>query len=593
MSLRKRRNLVLLAVIHLLVLAAFLPGCKEGTQTSPVSSLFSDIGQNQATIDLSQNDNAIHTILGTVVSKNNNEKLENVIVKIFYESQLVATTKTTSDGTFYFSKLPPGIFDLSFTLDAYKDATYVIRILDDGTLSPTSPEVKLEATNQADIVIKATIEGTAVLSGTSDKIANLNVELLDTNSGKLITNALTSSTGQFSFSDQSVGSYTVRVGANSQYTINTAIFEVRGDGVVIPKSAFISMKAKEIDSFAIEGYVKSQAKEALPNFEVTLYKNYDERLKAEVDNNENPTRTTGEGKFFFDGIKDPGTYFLIVSGENSVTSDPYPIRIMADRTVSPSTIEIPVIRDDSVSPTTISGTIYDAFTGGPLEYTNVKIAGLNTATTDKNGKFIVPNMVPGVYSLEISKFGYETLVTSFQIKDNNTTVPTALSYPLLHTMRTGYGSLAGRFVDETSGEGITDLIVRLYPWVETTKKDYVTKTKIVDGVPKTEDVEVTETAWEIGSSFILTTKTSDLGDGSIPNLAGSFKLTHLAPGHYVIYITSETSAPSLTTETRTGSYFPWASINRNYPGFKSEIRNLEVIAGQTTYWTNFEQAYNK
>jgi hypothetical protein len=123
MSLRKRRNVVLLAVLHFLMLAAFLPGCKEGTKTSPVSALLTDMDENLTTIDLSQAENSVHTVLGKVVSKNTSEKLDNVTVKLLFENQLVSSSRTTSEGTFYFAKLPPGIYDLTFSKDLYKDSS--------------------------------------------------------------------------------------------------------------------------------------------------------------------------------------------------------------------------------------------------------------------------------------------------------------------------------------------------------------------------------------------------------------------------------------------------------------------------------------
>jgi hypothetical protein len=56
-------------------------------------------------------------------------------------------------------------------------------------------------------------------------------------------------------------------------------------------------------------------------------------------------------------------------------------------------------------------------------------------------------------------------------------------------------------------------------------------------------------------------------------------------------MTNSLSEPLKTAESR-GGYFTWDVPNKAADaGFKTEIRGLEVLAGQTTYWTNYEQEY--
>lgn len=585
MSLRKRRNLVLLAILHFILLASFLPGCKEGTKSSPVSALLTGLEQTQPTIDLADSSDAVHTIVGSVVSQNTGEKLANVTVKLFLESQLAGTTKTTSDGQFYFSKIPPGIYDLSFTTTAgdYKTAVYVVRILEDGTMSPASPEVKLAATNPEQIKVQAKIEGEVLVSGTGTKLANVNVELED-GSGNLISTALTGAAGQFSFTNLGTGTYNIKAGKASIYVETQQIVTIRDDGVVSPRYSIISLTTKPIESFSITGFVKNQNTNTLANLEVKIFDDPELRIASAQ-----PTRTTGEGKFFFENLKDAKIYFLQVSaGTNSSQSEAYPVRVLADGTTSPTIAEIFVTRDESVQMTNVFGKIYDAFTGGPLEYVTVKIAGNNVSITDKSGIFTASDMIPGTYKIELSKFGYETLTSSFQVQEDGSTIPASLSYPLLHNMKTGYGSIVGRLVDETTGEGIQNLTVRLFEWVQVTK----TGLKYIigpDGLPTGETKEVSETDWQWKPNVLLTSKTSSAADTSNPDLVGSFKLTHLEPGHYIVYIASGYTVPTTVSESR-GGYFTWDVPNKG-PGFKAEIRDLVVEAGNTTYWTNYEQTH--
>jgi len=57
------------------------------------------------------------------------------------------------------------------------------------------------------------------------------------------------------------------------------------------------------------------------------------------------------------------------------------------------------------------GTVKDAQTKEPLVRANVLLVGTNLgAATDANGKFVILNIPPGVYSVRVSLIGYETVV---------------------------------------------------------------------------------------------------------------------------------------------------------------------------------------
>lgn len=598
MSLRKRHNLVLLAVIHLLVLAAFLPGCKEGTKTSPASVLLNS--SEQAEIDLSQLDDATHAISGKVVSKTTSEKLDNVSVNLFFESKLAGVTKTTSDGTFYFAKLPPAIYDLSFSKDAYALASYVIRIMTDGTLSPSSPEVALAPTTGE--TIKATLEGNVIFKETNQPLANLNVELFSENNDIPIKSSLTNSLGNFSFTDLQIGSYTAKIGKDSAYAPKDQEFKVYNGGIVSPKLAIVTLETmtSATYSISISGYVKAQTNESIPSFKVTLYNDFLASISTSLPGN--PTQATGEGKFFFENITVPGMYFLVASAASFTTTEPFAIRILPDGTTSPANIEIPIIRiTDEANKCNISITINDAFSGGPIEYANAKINGFDVATTDLNGKFKV-NLLPGTYKIEIAKFGYEALSSSFLVE---ATASMSLTYPLIHSLKIGYGSIAGRYVNTECGSGISSATVYLYKWILTEKTYWdiaytASETWIYTGL------QSKISKWELESENpILITKTGTASDLT-PEYQGSFKLTHLEPGKYLVYITETGKKPVIQPPTYTLHNEPaivempldkhdldaglyWRTLVKDKEGFV--IYNLEVEAGNTTYWTNYEQAY--
>ena len=59
--------------------------------------------------------------------------------------------------------------------------------------------------------------------------------------------------------------------------------------------------------------------------------------------------------------------------------------------------------------TKISGKVFDKYTGKPIEFANVSIVekGLGS-TTDSTGFFVINNLNPGIYNLQVSFIGYQT-----------------------------------------------------------------------------------------------------------------------------------------------------------------------------------------
>ncbi|MEW6712101.1 MAG: hypothetical protein AB1403_19940, partial [Candidatus Riflebacteria bacterium] len=129
-----------------------------------------------------------------------------------------------------------------------------------------------------------------------------------------------------------------------------------------------------------------------------------------------------------------------------------------------------------------------------------------------------------------------------------------------------------------------------YKWVLTTKKAELLDYVDANNVPHYKTI--TETDYEYVPPVILTSKTSaETEVNVVPEYTGSFKLTHLEPGKYLVYLTSSSSEPAKTTENR-GGYFSWNVPNKALDaGYQTEIRALEVVSGQTTFWTNYEQEY--
>jgi hypothetical protein len=589
MSIVKQNNFLVFLFLAAIAVILSISGCKEGTEKSPVSSLLTDMDSSNYLIDVSESEDATHIITGLVSSQNTSENLGNIDAKLLLNKQLVATTKTTSDGRFYFSKLPPGLYEIVLTSsdDSYNKTTYIVRILDDGTTQPEAPVVNLELTNPGTAPINAKIEGEIIDSSSGTKLSNINIELVKSD-GTLHSTALTNANGYFYFDNlTSAEVYTIKAGKASNFTEEQQNVTIRNDNVVSPRYLIMRLSTKPIEKFSISGTVKTPENQAIINAEVKIFDDIDLTISSAQ-----ATRTTGDGTFIFDELSEPKIYYLkVIETSSTEASQVYPIRVLANGETSPELAAISVSAKDNIVTYDISGMIYDVFTGGPLEYVSIKFDNESSFLTDKNGLFLAKNVLPGNYSLSINKYGYETTKATFSIENDGTTRPNKLSFPLTHTLKSGYGSIAGRFINIDNGEGVANLFVRLYKWKLYSQEKYVTIFN--NGNPT--DVLVTATGYGYDDALVLTTKTSNPNNTELSNeLAGSFKLTHLEPGKYLVYITSSSSEPAPTTYStlKSSATFNWPIPNTlTDAGFKAEIRSLEVLARQTTYWTNYEQEY--
>jgi hypothetical protein len=583
MAFSKNKFLISMVPILFAILAIFLPGCKEGTESSPVSALLT--GSNQPTVDLSQTTDgpAEYKIEGTVISKTSLEKLANINVSLLYNGALAKQTRTTSEGKFFFFKIPPGLYDVvaATNNDTYEELSYVIRILEDGTMSPATPELALEnktVTSTGPIKVKLT--GKVLDSSNKTPVDNIVVELYSENT--LLKSTVTTGEGKYFFDEIASGLYRLEVAKDSQLYVQKSItVNVLPDGTVSPPSPEVFLSTKTFENYTISGFVKTQSNEILKNLRINIRK----------DSQTGPilasTFTTGEGKFFFQNLSSGLYYITAEAGPTTLESDIYPVRILSGGEMSPKTPEILVSQNSQIQARTASGIITDAFSGAPLEYAVCTIEGSSNCITDKNGKFVFPNLLPNLYKMTVSKEGYQTLNTSFKIEENGTTEPATLDFQLVHEIRSGYGSIVGRIIDETKDpvEGRPNLIVRLYSWKKVTKSD-----TFLDGNGK--PYTVTETGYETDGGLYLSTKTLDVGPNDPQDQKGTFKLTHVGPtsdvDQYLLYIGTGLSTPNLIYENRPSSLFTWRTIDPSDAAYIHGVRNVTVVSGKTTFYTNYD-----
>ncbi len=559
--------------ILLAIFGIVLVGCKEGTENSPVSKLLTGSDVTTQTVNLTQvaEGPAEYSIEGTVVSKTSLEKLSNINVALYYSGSLAMQTRTTSEGKFFFFKIPPGLYDLVAGNGdtTYASTTYVVRVLDSGKMSPEAPEIQLDKLAQptsGPVLVK--ISGQVYSADSRSPVDNMPVELWSNDA--ILKSTVTSGEGKFFFESIASGLYRIEVAKDSQfYQQKSVTVNVLSDGTISPPSPEIYLTANTFESFTISGFVKTQSNEILSNLRVDIRKDSSTAPILST------TYTSGEGKFFFQNLTSGMYYIKAAAGTTTTESSLYPVRILSTGEMSPAQAEILVSTSQTVVSKDIKGNIYEAFTGSPLEYAVCKIEGISNGITDKNGDFSFTELLPNIYKMEISKNGFETLSISFKLNADGTTQPSKLYYPLVHSLRSGYGSIVGRLVDEATETGRPNLIARLYVWE---------KTKKSNGGTEFEEYEIT--------GLTQTTKTLDADSTDKLDQKGTFKFTHLGPTgatkKYALIITQTLTQPLFKQIDYGHTGLSWTVPDLSDPNNLFTLTGFEVEAEKTTFYTNYE-----
>jgi len=429
--------------------AAFLPGCKEGTKSSPVSALLVPDSQAGYQSSLADMPGAIHTISGIVASQKTSESIASILVKLFLNKQEAAKTWSTSDGQFYFSKVPPGLYELEFSSidEIYATATYVIRVLENGTTQPAAPLVKMITTNPDRLKVQAVIEGEVILEQVGTKLANINVELEDF-AGNLVSAALTSSNGHFSFAGIGTGTYSIKAGKASIYAVTPQAVEVSADGVVSPRYSVISLSVPPAEQkYSIVGTVVSQStNEKLGNVVAELWQ------ATRIDF----TRTTSDGQFFF-ARHAPGLYDI-----RFYTDEYHPatltILILEDGISMPATPVI-ALSPSNVDVFSFNGRVTDAKSGMGLSNIEVSIrregafVDLGSKMSLSDGAFSFQNLPEGNYyvTAAANSTTHTKAILLLTIKNDGTTLPAFLEFKLAQSTFIA----TGRVTDLKTGSAVS------------------------------------------------------------------------------------------------------------------------------------------
>ena len=430
------------------------------------------------------------------------------------------------------------------------------------------------------------ISGLVMDSATNEPMTNIYVQLnyYDSNDNKhFVKGELSAYDGSFTFSGLDNGTYSVNITKD-----NYDVEQPTNKCFVSNGSAFdnyiLYLKAKSTNTtsetkFAdmIKGKVKHSDGSSAANTTIYLSK------EKNGSSDDKESLIMGDGSFSFFNVEANSTYYIIVNELDKDGNKPvYPIGIDKEGNVVPTDIVITVnVKENPNKVNNVTFKITSAYTGASLELATIKLNGENYGTTNIKGELSIDELPIGTYNIEVSKESFETMITSRPLSTSNS--GKTISLTMVEDTKDGYGSITGRYVNTESqnnvGKGIPNYYVRLYRMIERTQKN---------NDPLTNK---TETWYDVDKSFILTTKTANDSDSS--GLEGSFKLTHIEPGYYQLYIASSTAIPETEERSQVYSNFTWTQLVKN-PDDKTTIisQPLKVVGDQTTYWTNYEQGNN-
>ncbi|MBP7635499.1 carboxypeptidase regulatory-like domain-containing protein [Candidatus Ozemobacteraceae bacterium] len=520
----------------------------------------------------------VGTLNGTIRDSKSQIGIASVSVKVVSlttPSLQISSVQTNSEGTYRFA-LATGSYVVSADKTGYSSASHTVTITSNTTTSqdffliPNGSSLSglvsdKEGTPLKEVLIRAVL--------TSGKGSPADVETGDDGKYSLYlgSGTYTLTLSKSGFGQQQV---TLVVGSNDDRVMD----------FVLGASATIA------------GTVKlTTTQEALANISVEIYLNGTDAKGIAT--------TTSSGEFAFESLS-PGSYEIrLGKGSQLYGAATYTVQILVDGTLIPEEPQLylapKILNTGEYFFESASGTIVDSFSGAPLQYVTCDLKGYGSTITDLNGRFEFKKLIPATYELTFAKPGWETLIVSFVVNPSGTVPkinPTTLSYQMVQTQPSDVGAIAGRFVDESNGEGVSDLIVRVYRQRAETRPITV-QTGVDDAGNPTYGVE-DYTAWELkADSPVVSTKTASPTSGVV-NTVGTFRIEHLLPTtddeKYLVFVGIGSSFVTTQNGTLAADFSNpkqvWIVENPNNVNRRHSWSLVDVKENTTTYLQNFNLA---
>lgn len=193
------------------------------------------------------------TMKGVVKLTTTSETLPNILVEAYLDGSLVGSLNTTAKGEFVFENLSPGTYNIGLARDAtaYSPATYVVLILNDGSVVPDSPELYIapKVLTEEDIV-HPLASGTIIDAFTKAPLQYVTCTL------KGVGGTITDDQGRFSFANLVPGDYELTFSKPGweTLTINFIVKQSGNTTTMYPATlAYEMIQSQEADVGAITG----------------------------------------------------------------------------------------------------------------------------------------------------------------------------------------------------------------------------------------------------------------------------------------------------------------------------------------------------
>lgn len=489
-----------------------------------------------------------------------------------------SSTFTYTDGTFILNGIKVGVHSVLFRVDDFQDFSFSFEMDSSGNLKGwktalLSPKLYV-------------IKGKVLAQGSSaNPVSNAVVTMQKLDKGVSVAtySTMSSSNGEFMFTDQPVGFYAITAGGQNANQASIQV-EIGKNGALSPSSVVIYVSP---NIFRIIGTVcLSNTLETLPN--ITVIASSVSLGAPKV------SKTTAEGKFILEdmpvGVFDLG-FYDDASGAK-YTPATYTVQILSDGTISPESPKIYLFKAPETGNTVdASGTVRDAFTGAPIEYVTINLKGFASVLSDKFGKFSFGSIPVGTYELEMTKLGFQNMKGTFTVKKVEGTnkvylVPAKLDYLMVYNQETEKGSIVGRYVSVANNEEIDNCLVHVIRM-----KAYFIGTEL-------RGYYLPNTIQEIAKSTRTSSGTSGIG----AELLGSFKVTHIDPNEpfsstaarYAVVVMKKNTPgviPSFSPATWTLSGI---QVPGQYPTAGTYLQvwpDVQVKSNTSTFITNYDPGF--
>lgn len=252
-----------------------------GSGTYSITLTKSGFGRQAAMVTIESNVDQIRdfslgpksTMQGVVKLTTTSEVLPNILVEAYMSGSRVGSVNTTPQGEFVFENLSPGTYNIGLARDAaaYSPATYVVLILNNGSIVPEEPELFISPkVLTGEDVVHPLAAGTVHDAFTKAPLQYVTCTL------KGVGGTITDDQGRFSFTDLVPGDYELTFSKPGwqDLTINFLVKEDNAVTTMFPATlAYQMIQNQEADVGAITGrYVDETTGLGVDGLIVRVYK---------------------------------------------------------------------------------------------------------------------------------------------------------------------------------------------------------------------------------------------------------------------------------------------------------------------------------